>query len=163
MADETNSVLAIDPGTYQSAFVVFDGKSVVSKGIVENATLEMLVETTQCQHVACEMIASYGMPVGAETFETVFWIGRLAKASRVPFHRVFRKDVKIHLCNSMRAKDANIRQASIDKFGGESAVGKKSHPGPLYGVSSHCWSALAVAVYFTDKSLAILDDLRSIK
>ncbi len=33
-------------------------------------------------------------------------------------------------------------------FGGtkEAAIGKKASPGPLYGVSSHAWQALAVAV-----------------
>jgi hypothetical protein len=44
----------------------------------------------------------------------------------------------------MRAKDANIRQALIDKLG---AVGTKKAPGPLYGISGHLWAALAVADY----------------
>jgi hypothetical protein len=56
---------------------------------------------------------------------------------------VFRKDVKMHLCNSMRAKDANIRTALIDKLG---APGTKKMQGPTYGVTSHAWAALAVAV-----------------
>jgi len=43
----------------------------------------------------------------------------------------------------MKAKDANIRQALIDKLG---PVGTKKSPGPLWGVKSHIWSALAVAV-----------------
>jgi hypothetical protein len=56
---------------------------------------------------------------------------------------VFRRDVKLHLCGSARAKDPNIRQALLDRFG---PVGTKKAPGPLYGVKSHIWSALAVAV-----------------
>ena len=60
---------------------------------------------------------------------------------------VYREDVKLHLCGSPRAKDANIRQALIDRWGGKAeAVGTVKKPGPLYGVKSHAWSALAVAV-----------------
>ena len=56
---------------------------------------------------------------------------------------VYRKDVKLHLCGSPRAKDPNIRQALLDKLG---PVGTKRQPGPCYGVKSHAWAALGVAV-----------------
>ena len=54
----------------------------------------------------------------------------------------------MHLTNSARAKDANVRQALLDKFGPgkEKAVGKKATPGPLDGLTGDCWSALGVAV-----------------
>ncbi len=42
----------------------------------------------------------------------------------------------------------NIRQALIDRFG---PPGKKKAPGATYGLSGDMWSALAVAVTFTDK------------
>jgi len=58
--------------------------------------------------------------------------------------------VKLHLCGSARAKDTNIRQALIDRYGGSAAIGKKAAPGPLYGVSKDVWSALAVAVTAAD-------------
>ena len=65
---------------------------------------------------------------------------------------IYRKDVKLHLCGSPRAKDSNIRQALIDRFGPgkEKAIGLKKTPGPLYGVKSHVWAALAVAVTHLD-------------
>lgn len=67
-------------------------------------------------------------------------------------HRIFRRDIKLHLCNSVRAKDANIRQALIDRYGGkEKAIGKKKSPGPLYGIKSHMWAALALAVTYHDQ------------
>jgi len=61
----------------------------------------------------------------------------------------------MHLCKNNRAKDANIRQALLDRFpatGGGKApqIGTKKQPGPLYGVTSHLWSALAVAVTWAD-------------
>ena len=66
-----------------------------------------------------------------------------------------RRAVKLHLCGSARAKDTNIRAALIDRFGGtggrRAAVGLKASPGPLYGIRSHEWAALAVAVTWHDQ------------
>ncbi len=74
-------------------------------------------------------------------FETVFSIGRMAAMKDVRL--VPRRDVKLHICRSAKAKDGNIRQALIDRFG---PVGTKKAPGPLFGISNHRWAALAVAV-----------------
>jgi hypothetical protein len=61
-----------------------------------------------------------------------------------------RRAVKLALCGDSRAKDANIRQALIDRFGGkDAAIGRKAAPGPLYGISRDVWSALAIAVTYT--------------
>jgi hypothetical protein len=147
-------LLACDPGTTMSAFIrLVDGK-INEKHYLPNSSAVEWLKTFHGEFVF-EMVASYGMAVGRETFETVLWCGRFAEASRtVPLkypntmpssvRKVYRKDIKMHLCQSMRAKDANIRQALIDKLG---PVGTKRNPGPLYGISSHLWSALAVAIY----------------
>jgi hypothetical protein len=82
------------------------------------------------------------MAVGREVFETVFAIGMFSQHVR-GIRLVPRRDVKMHLCQSPRAKDGNIRQALLDRCG---VVGTKKSPGPLYGISQHRWSALAVAV-----------------
>jgi hypothetical protein len=90
------------------------------------------------------------MAVGASVFETCVWIGRFMQVSQQAgsdFSRVFRRDIKLHLCNSPRAKDGNVRQALIDRLGPQ---GTKKAPGPTYGVKSHEWAALAVAVYGWD-------------
>lgn len=141
-------ILAIDPGTTHSAFVAWDGK-VIDSGFVPNGVLRCFVdarlEFIQAESVAIEMVACYGMAVGKEVFETCLFIGRLQEAfRRKPVRLVYRKDVKMHLCQSMRAKDGNIRQALLDKHG---PVGTKKQPGPLYGISGHLWAALAVADY----------------
>jgi hypothetical protein len=114
--------------------------------------------------LAIEMIASYGMPVGREVFETCVWIGRFVEAfsrdSRAHAPRlVYRKDVKMHLCGTNKAKDANVRQALLDLFprtggGATPQVGTKAKPGPLYGVSTHAWPALGVAVYVAAQEAA---------
>ena len=151
-------VLAIDPGTTQSAIVLFENYTLHTKEIVPNEEalqyLRALREHCSTAPLAIEMVASYGMPVGREVFETCVWIGRFMEAYGSG-EFVYRKDVKLHLCQSLRAKDANIRQALLDKFpatgGGKTPqVGTKNEPGPLYGCKSHIWSALAVAVYWVE-------------
>lgn len=142
------SLLAIDPGTTQSGFVVMSRGKVVWAGVKPNADMLKCCAAHEGD-VAIEMIESMGMAVGKETFETVRWIGRFQQAARNPeaVKLVYRKQVKLHLCGTPRAKDPNVRQALIDKFGGDSvAIGKKSAPGPLYSVKSHAWPALGVAV-----------------
>lgn len=146
------NILAIDPGTTQSAWVVYDGERPVRFGLEPNEAVLSMLRGADVDRLALEMVASYGMPVGREVFETVLWSGRFLEAAGVPETLVYRKDVKLHLCHSMRAKDANIRQALIDRFGGNkrAAVGVKAAPGPLYGFRKDLWAALGVAVTWWD-------------
>ena len=140
-------LLAIDPGTTHSGYVVIDAGGVQLSGVAENGEMFELI-AAHGSNIAIEMIASYGMAVGREVFETCLWIGRFMQAAGPDRVRlVYRKDVKLHLCGSPRAKDANIRQALIDRWGGKAeAVGTIKKPGPLYGVKSHAWAALGVGV-----------------
>jgi hypothetical protein len=150
-------VLAIDPGNVQSAFVLYDGEIKSSAIIANDALVEGIKNLESPFTLAIEMIASYGMPVGKEVFDTCVWIGRFVQANYEAHHLeaentlIYRKDVKMHFCQSMRAKDSNIRQALLDRFGGkDTAIGTKKAPGPLYGVKADAWSALAVALYYQD-------------
>ena len=148
-------VLAIDPGPTESAYVMWSGDQVLAYAKVRNDNLVRLLlnPPREVEQAVIEKVASFGMPVGAEVFETVYWSGVFAHAfglARVD--RITRNEIKNHLCHSSRAKDGNIRQALIDRFGGPAAIGKKASPGPLYGLAGDCWSALAVAVTWWDKS-----------
>jgi hypothetical protein len=138
-------ILAIDPGTTESGYVVFEDGRARDAGVIPNRQMIGYIKCWDYPVIAIEMIASYGMAVGAEVFETVRWIGRFQQACHDPeaVRLIYRKDVKMHLCGTTRAKDPNIRQALIDKLG---APGTKKAPGPTYGVKSHAWAALAVAV-----------------
>lgn len=150
------TILAIDPGTTQSAWVVWADGSVSNHAIEPNA--ELLDRLRQrrgaigwADVAVIEQMASYGMPVGAEVFETVRWAGRFEEALHpTPVYQLPRRNVKLHLCGSARAKDANVRQALLDKFGGKAAVGVKAHPGVLYGIHGDLWAALGVAVTFAE-------------
>lgn len=149
------TVLAIDPGPIESAFVCWDGEQIGGFGKVLNlALLNRLRDQVwgNAIPIVIEMIASYGMPVGKEVFETCAWIGRYTEAveynSQSPVVRLSRGDVKMHLCHSMKAKDSNIRQALIDRFG---APGTKKSPGLTYGLSGDTWAAFALAVTWWDR------------
>jgi hypothetical protein len=145
-----NVVVGVDPGTNQSAFAIFDGREVIQHGIWDNEHL-LGHPLWSRQHIFIEMIASYGMAVGASVFQTCVYIGRCVQVAQTcggNAELVFRKDVKLHLCNSPRAKDGNVRQALIDRLGPQ---GTKKAPGPTFGIKSHEWAALAVAVYGWDQ------------
>ena len=151
-----SDILAIDPGPEQTAYVALRGSKVLEYNIVSNADMRSIVGMHFADELAIEGIACYGMPVGKETFETCIWIGRFMERwesrslGKNPPSLVYRQEVKMHLCKKTTAKDANIRQALIDLFGPgkEKAIGKKKTPGPLYGIATHCWAALAVGVTF---------------
>jgi hypothetical protein len=151
----SSKVLALDPGPTETAYIGYDGCRPTMAGILPNDNVRHLLKNSTLMglhdSLAIEGIASYGMPVGKEVFDTCIWIGRFIEAYGGEHTLVYRPDVKLHLCKSARAKDANVRQALIDKFGGKAAaIGNKKTPGPLYGIKSHAWSALAVAVTYCE-------------
>jgi hypothetical protein len=148
-------IIAIDPGDQVSAFIIWDNNSdnpISEMGLESNLLLKERLKSTDKSMVyslAIEMVASYGMPVGKTVFETCVWIGAFIEAWGGEYKFIYRKDVKMYLCNSMRAKDSNIRQALIDKF--EPGLKPKERPkGILKGVSKDEWSAVAIAVYASE-------------
>ncbi len=155
------SVLAIDPGNTESAYVLIgsdyrpayfdkmpneDLRSALRYNALGNA-----------DHIAIEMVASYGMSVGADVFETCVWIGRFAESLHVrtgqPPLLVKRHPVKMHLCHNTTARDSNIKQALVDRFASgvrNHGKGTKADPGWFYGFHRDIWQAYALAVYVAD-------------
>ena len=145
------TLITLDPGTTETAWLewsIAEAKP-LDWGILPSLEIIDLLEFKHPGYVVCEAITSYGMAVGREVFETAYWIGEYRGhcRDRAPFILVPRLNVKVHLCGTAKAKDANIRQALIDRFGPQ---GTKKAPGPLYGIKSHCWSALAISVWAAD-------------
>jgi hypothetical protein len=149
-------ILAIDPGPTKSAHVEWDGRRPGCFGIAEN---DELLKMLKCDYYAAfhsmviERIQCYGMPVGESIFETVFWSGRFYEAWGHECVRYPRKDVKMNLCNTMRARDSNITQALVDRFAPltkNHGKGKKSNPGFFYGFKKDIWQAFALAVTYYD-------------
>ena len=148
-------ILAIDPGPTESAWVLLYGNAVLAWAKEPNERVLAMLQNDNIKAVrhplVIEEIASYGMPVGREVFQTVRLAGRFEQVfAGGPVHYLPRLAVKLYLCHSARAKDGNVRQALIDRWGGKmAALGTKKAPGPLYGISGDGWAALAVAVTFT--------------
>ena len=160
-------ILAIDPGNAQSGYVLVehDGdeiRRVLEVGKIDNIDVFRVLRKSisfDGVDVAIEMIAGMGMPVGQEVFDTCFWIGRFWEVATLTrgvcnLKKIFRREEKLNLCGSMNAKDANIRQALVDRYApGQPNYGKgtKENPGFFYGFSADMWSAMAVAATYFDK------------
>ena len=167
-------ILAIDPGTTESAYVIIDADTCrpIEFGKIPNLQLRDRLWTSapsviHASHAVIEMISSYGMAVGQEVFETCVWIGRFSEAVRgnwYPFSEpelVYRADVRLHHCHSTKAKDSNITQALVDRFAsgvGNHGKGTKATPGWFYGFKADIWAAYALAVYTAD---TLSTDVRS--
>ncbi len=148
------TIVAIDPGTTQSAIITMtEDYEIQNMAISPNEDLvDLLIFFSKHSPILhskliIEMVACYGMPVGRTVFETCVWIGRFIEAFKGEHEMVYRKDIKIHFCNATKAKDSNIRQALVDRFG---EPGTKKNKGKLYGIKKDLWSALAVGTYYLD-------------
>lgn len=173
-------VLGIDPGSVHSGVVLYDEDraKVISSGDVDNDTLLNVLRLgfwgsfvlTDCD-LAIEDIEGMGQMVGRDVFETCVWIGRFIEAwehgyEQKKAHRISRGDEKVVLCGRktvlnpktgkrMNVSDSMIRAAIIDRFpstgGGKiPQIGIVKNKGPLFGVSGHAWSALAVVLTYLE-------------
>lgn len=158
-------ILAIDPGNEESAYVLLNpelmpvrfaksGNELMYMHCIEALHQVMNEDPNLDLHIAIEMIASYGMPVGKEVFDTCVWIGRLVERFKnYKVTLIYRKEEKLALCNSPRANDATIRQALIDRFAPgtpNKGKGSKRWPGWFYGFRADIWQAYAVGVTYHD-------------
>lgn len=159
-----SKVLAVDPGPTESAYALFEDDKFLSAGKRPNKDILTTIyqRSPTYDRIVIEMVACYGMPVGREVFETCVWIGRFMQCAESEYgatERIFRKDIKLHLCGSLRAKDANVRQAIIDLYGGKAkAIGTKKNPGPLYGVKGDEWAAIGVGLTYMAKQKGASND-----
>ena len=152
------NVFAIDPGNEYSAWCIMNDKYELLDFDKQpnNDVMNILLKTLPTMdNVAIERVASYGMPVGREVFETCEWIGRFAQEAekKTNVNYIYRKDEKLYICGDMRAKDANIRAALIERFAKhdlKNGRGTKSNPDYFYGVKADEWAACAIAVTFLD-------------
>ena len=152
------TILAIDPGPAQSAFVIWDGQALLRKDICANESLRDMLDNTgryitYPPSLVIEMIGHYGsgMPAGKEVFETCHldWpVYRVLAGAEARAHPAsYDQDASMWLRTGQGCED--VRQALIDRSYG--APGVKKAPGVLYGVTSHCWAALALAVCAHDR------------
>ena len=149
-------VVGIDPGPEACGFCIYDnrGPRVIEAHkalpIVEPLTA-LDIYAGQAALVALARVQSYGI-AGSSLLRTSETGGRLwqcSEALRLPTVLLYRREVLRGLDVTGKGnRDALVRERLIEMHGGErrKAQGTKKEPGPLYGVASHAWQALAVAV-----------------
>jgi hypothetical protein len=157
------NVIGIDPGNKETAMCVFDGTRIVYCEKIDNKQffqyldheIAQAIVRTECVHrpaIFIEDIQAMGMAVGQEVFDTAKMIGRIQQTlenGNREYNMVKRTEIKLHHCGTTRAKDTNIRQALIDRFGDK---GTKKEPGFFFGISGNDqWSSCAIALYGHDK------------
>lgn len=162
-------VLAIDVGSERSGWVVLDERQrIIAHGLTGNETLRVSIHLASLldagwfsgiRSAVIEWTTPRGMPIKWQVLEMAYWVGRLTEALSViegmTVHRLDRLRVKLHICGSAAARDSNIIAALIDRYGGpggkRAAVGLKSSPGPLYGVTRDVWQALALGLTYMER------------
>ncbi len=139
-------VLGVDPGSAQSAFVVFDPKkqAIVEMGILSNDELLVMLRIydPRIAVFAIETVASFGFSVGKEIFDTCIMVGRCIEAVRHHRYTVYpvtRKRVVVHHTGKSTGGDKEVRAAMIARFGNET------------GCKYDLWSSLAIASYVADR------------
>lgn len=146
-------ILAIDVGTTETGFCIINKETYkpIRFGKISNEDLLDIVRNEEYDTLIYEEFQSYGMPIGVSTITSITWNGRymqiaLDREKKVDY--IYRKEEKMNLCGSMKAKDSNIRQALIDRFG---EVGTKKAKGFFYGFKKDIWAAYAVGITWLDK------------
>lgn len=140
--------IGIDPGSTKSGVVVWMNGKVGLHTVMPNDELRQRLasvgQIAQPTKLAIEMF-SVASTCGIEVFESCRWVGvfQTEWGDRHPHRLVVRKEIYHELLGGSIGKDSLVRQALIARIG---PVGTKTVPGPLFGVVSHEWQALAVAV-----------------
>ncbi len=156
------NVLAIDPGNKQNGWCIVESEAMrpLAFGKTDNTELAERIENLADEYgvmtAVIEQVACYGMPVGREVFDTCVWIGRFTEIIRrtdTAVRYITRKDEKMNICHSMRANDATIRRALIDRFARhdfKNGKGTKKDPDWFYGFKGDIWAAYAVGITWLD-------------
>lgn len=149
------TVLGIDPGPTQSGVCIFDGKRTLFAAVMDNAELLELIKFNEWdpEVMAVERIVSYGKAIDQGTIDTAVMIGRCLQAWEYDDSTMLipRPAILRHVLTEKVQKgkaDAQVRAALIARLG---EPGSSKKRGPTYGVTSHAWSALAVAVTAYDR------------
>lgn len=145
-------ILAIDPGSEQSAYVLWDGERIVEAKIEDNELLAIRLRLGFDTYVELhiEWISSYGMRVGSSIFETCYWVGVFDECWHGPATRTRRIDIKRWHTGRPSSKDADVSGALKEKYGEK---GTKKNPGLTYPLKKDLWQAFALATFVTEGGL----------
>ena len=152
-------ILCLDVGTLESGFCLLDSETYkpLKFGKINNEELLKIVKYDNYDVMVYEEFQSYGMPIGVSTLTSITWNGRYIQSAldrNKKVSRIYRKEEKINICGSLKAKDSNIRQALIDRFAKhdlKNGKGTKKEPDFFYGFKSDIWSSFCVGCTYLDK------------
>jgi len=147
-------LLGIDPGPTTSGVCVYDATTapyvVASHARLQWHDAREWLRAYPGVQVVCERTQA-GPPSSSVVLTTEI-VGRVQEACDLLGHPLvlkYRREVLQALgCAVAGNKDALVRQVLIGMHGGTelAAVGHTKRRGPLWGVSSHSWQALALCV-----------------
>jgi hypothetical protein len=152
-------ILAIDPGTNESAYIIWDGENIGEFDIMDNEDVLIKILEPEIDELLIEKITCYGMPIGKSTIDTIEWIGRfdqqwfLLSGKRAIL--ITKNQVQLHHCKTTKAKDSNVIQSLRDKYAyGVRNYGKGTikEPGFFYGFKEDDWDAFALATCYTEQN-----------
>lgn len=154
-----STVIGVDPGTEtQGVVVVTNTYPPRLKGSWSALPIGSISIPPDAAYCVIEWLSSYGTIVGNDTFMTALHAGMVkerAEANGIPGHLLKRPDASRILTGHRGAKDKQTKAAIKEIYtdagmatggGKDPTKGTKSQPGPLYGISSHAWDALAVVI-----------------
>lgn len=167
-------ILAVDTGSFETAYVMYnkETKQLADRNIISNTELiskfKKYLDTNEIELVILEMSSSYGgAGVGMNVLMNVFTIGffaHLVSEYKVPVRLMFRKTVKLELCNSLRkVNDTMVNSALREMYWGEPGCKTKKNLNPFYfneettkneargELENNQWAALAILTAFLQR------------
>ena len=110
------------------------------------------------QYLVMEMVSNYSQTVGRSVFETCMWSGRFIElfqcgqylrtgVDKMNYTLITRTQSRSNITGTSRCGDAQVNRALLDRVGEK---GTKKYPGPMYGMKSDLYAALAVGLTFKD-------------
>lgn len=128
-----SAILGIDPGLWESGWATVTrdgGLRLLAHGVDSNPSVRMKVQAFVASRpqapVAIEHMQPRGQPTSKDEMDTLFAAGRMtADVPRGLLFGLTAGTVRLHMCGMRGAKDANVRQAVIDRWGGDQrAIGR---------------------------------------
>ena len=162
-------IIGVDPGPQTSGVVLVSESSEgrpprlrMSDPSLSPDAVISAIRSYDVGLVVCEWLTTYGATVGASVLDTARFVGRCEQAARdcgADVALMLRPDVCLELCQSRRAKKSEVRAALLEIYpatgGGKTPqIGTVRARGPLYGMRSHAWDALAVVVAWLRRETA---------
>lgn len=173
-------IIAIDPGTEESAFVVLDeGYSIHKAGKIGNAEMMQIIQTEpDIGVIVIEDIepryssgdrSAAGAVMGQSTIETIKAMGRfalLAEQRGARLEWIYRREERSALIptkknglpplppDAPKHADGQIRASLIRRFARHDVIngrGTKADPDTFHGFHGDMWQAMAVGVTWLDK------------